>query len=471
MYWVREVVSMLPKIFGLGCLKQAIFAPDEEIEKILKTPTPREISKEKARADLAAKADAARRQVLLQALVAAQSSPEEDHAFHLELLQRSGVTLGEDDASFLEEMRRRTDGWTSRAVLPLDMNEFWTHAMTAATTHSLKSDSGPGPSRAASVQKVRSKAGIEAWLVEDYAVPLIAVELAFKGGASQDPKGKPGLASLLAGLLDEGAGQYDLRAFHAVLDDYAIEISFSADRDILTGRMQTLARHADKAFELLRLCVNEARLDDEPFERVKSQIAAGLKSEINDPDYAASRAFRTYAYPGHPYGAPVRGELETLDRLTQADLKAMRQAMFSRDSLKIAAVGAIDAATLAAHVDAVFSALPANGTLIEVPDVTVAGLGTLHVIDLDIPQSTIRFGRQGIRRKDPDFIAATVVNHVLGGGIFSARLFREVREKRGLAYSVYSQLVTFDHGAMLSGGTSTKNERAAELMQVIKHEI
>ncbi|MGA3302032.1 MAG: pitrilysin family protein [Methylovirgula sp.] len=343
--------------------------------------------------------------------------------------------------------------------------------MTAAATHSLKSDPDAGPSRAASVQKVLSKAGIEAWLVEDYAVPLIAVEFAFKGGASQDPKGKPGLASLLAGVLDEGAGPYDSRAFHAVLDDYAIEISFSADRDILTGRMQTLARHADKAFELLRLCVNEARLDDEPFERVKSQIAAGLKSEINDPDYAASRVFRQHAYPDHPYGAPVRGDLATLDRLSQSDLKAMRSATFSRDGLKIAAVGAIDAASLASHVDAVFGALPAKGTLVSVPEITVAGLGTLHVIDLDIPQSTIRFGRQGITRRDPDFIAATVVNHVLGGGIFSARLFREVREKRGLAYSVYSQLVTFDHGAMLSGGTSTKNERAAESMEVIKHEI
>jgi zinc protease len=342
--------------------------------------------------------------------------------------------------------------------------------MTAS--RSLKSDvSSAEPSRAASVQKVKSKSGIEAWLVEDYSVPLIAMEFAFKGGASQDPAGKPGVASLLAGLLDEGAGPYDSHAFHAVLDDYALEISFSADRDILSGHMQTLARHADKAFELLRLCVNDARLDDEPIERVKSQIAAGLKREINDPDYAASRVFRTQAYPGHPYGAPVRGELETLESLTQADLKAMRTASFARNGLKIAVVGAIDAATLARHIDEVFSALPAKATLIEVPNVAVAGVGTLHVIDLDVPQSTIRFGRQGLMRTDADFIPATVVNHVLGGGVFSARLFREVREKRGLAYSVYSQLVTFDHGAMLSGGTSTKNERAAESMEVIKHEI
>ncbi|MGB8279215.1 MAG: pitrilysin family protein [Methylovirgula sp.] len=331
--------------------------------------------------------------------------------------------------------------------------------------------SSEAPSRAAAVQKIVSKTGVEVWLVEDYAVPLVALEFAFKGGAAQDPAGRPGVASLLAGLLDEGAGPYDSNAFHRVLDDYALEISFSADRDILTGRMQTLARHTDKAFELLRLCINEARLDDEPFERVKSQIAAGLKREINDPDYAASRAFRNFAYPHHPYGAPIRGNLETLPSLTQADLIAMRASGFSRDGLKIAAVGAIDADALTKHIDDVFGALPEKATLVAVPDVDVAGIGTLHVVDLDIPQSTIRFGRQGIARKDPDFIAATVVNHVLGGGVFSARLFREVREKRGLAYSAYSQLVTYDHGAMFVGSTSTKNERAAESMEVIGNEI
>lgn len=330
---------------------------------------------------------------------------------------------------------------------------------------------GASPSRAAAVQKIVSKGGIEAWLVEDYAVPLVALEFAFKGGASQDPAGKPGVASLLAGLLDEGAGSYDSHAFHRVLDDYALEISFSADRDILTGRMQTLARHTDKAFELLRLCINEARLDDEPFERVKSQITAGLKREINDPDYAALRAFRDNAYPSHPYGAPVRGDLASLSSLTQADLIAMRAATFGRDGLKIAAVGAIDAATLSRHIDDVFGALPEKASLAAIADTSVAGVGGLHVVDLDIPQSTIRFGRQGLGRKDPDFVPATVVNHVLGGGVFSARLFREVREKRGLAYSAYSQLVTFDHGAMLVGSTSTKNERAAEAMEVVSNEI
>ena len=327
------------------------------------------------------------------------------------------------------------------------------------------------PSRASTVQKVVSKGGVEAWLVEDYAVPLIALEFAFKGGATQDPIGKPGAATLLSGLLDEGAGAYDSEGFHRALDEDAIEMSFSADRDILTGRMQSLSRNSARAFALLQLAVTEARLDADSFERVVSQIAAGLKRESNDPDFVAGRSFRALAYPNHPYGLPVRGELSTLPTLTRANLIEMRAATFARDHLKIAAVGAIDAATLAGHLDDVFGRLPEKASLNLVAPGAFSGTGTRHVDPIDVPQSTIRFGREGLARRDPDFIPAMVVNHILGGGIFSARLFREVREKRGLAYSVYSQLVTYDHAAMFYGGTSTKNERAAESMAVIEKEI
>jgi zinc protease len=346
----------------------------------------------------------------------------------------------------------------SEIVSPLDK-----HMSALAATEA--------PSRASTVQKVVSKAGIETWLVEDYAIPLIALEFAFKGGAAQDPIGKPGAAALLAGLIDEGAGPYDSEGFHRALEEHAIEMSFSADRDVLIGRTQSLARNLARAFTLLRLAVTQARLDAEPFERVMNQIAAGLRREANDPDFVAGRNFRALAYPHHPYGLPVRGELATLPALTRDNLIDMRAAMFARDNLKIAAVGAIDAATLASHIDEVFGELPEKARLNPVAPAAFSGVDTRHVVPIDVPQSTIRFGREGIARKDPDFIAATVVNHILGGGIFSARLFREVREKRGLAYSVYSQLVAHDQAAMFTGSTSTKNERAAESLAVIEKEI
>jgi zinc protease len=326
-------------------------------------------------------------------------------------------------------------------------------------------------SRAGRVQRVFSPGGIEAWLVEDHAVPLVALEFSISGGASQDAPERPGIATLLAGLLDEGAGSYDAEAFHRALDDKAIHLSFSADRDHFSGHMQTLERNTDAAFDLLRLALNEARLDAEPMERVREQMAAALKRDLNDPEAMANRAFRAAAFPDHPYGRAVRGELGTLASITRADLDDLRTRAFARATLKIAVVGAIDAATLARHLDEVFGAWPELPELSTVPATSIANLGTRKVIALDVPQTTIRFGRPGIHRRDPEFMPAMVVNYILGGGGLTTRLFHEVREKRGLAYSVYSQIQSFDRAAMLAGSTSTKNERAAESLAVIESEI
>lgn len=326
-------------------------------------------------------------------------------------------------------------------------------------------------SRAARVQHVRSPGGITAWLVEDYAVPLVALDFAMGGGAAQDPAGKAGATNLLASLLDEGAGPYDAQAFHQAIDDLAMHLSFGADRDHLSGHLMTLTRNLDKAFELLRLAVCEPRLDADPIARVRGQLAAGLRRELNDPDSMAARALRKASFPDHVYGLPVRGDLVSLDVIVRDDLVALLKTIVSREKLVVAAVGAIDAATLAAKLDLVFGALPAKSTLSETPAVTLSNVGETIIETLDIPQTTIRFARPGLARKDPDYVAATVVNHILGGGAFTARLFREVREKRGLAYSVYSHLQTFDRAAMVMGGTSTKNERAKESLDVIQHEI
>lgn len=327
------------------------------------------------------------------------------------------------------------------------------------------------PSRAARVQTIEAPGEIKAWLVEDYAVPLVALDFAFLGGASRDPHDKEGAVAMLASLLDEGAGSLDAEAFQRALDDKAIEISFSADRDFLHGRMKTLTRHVDAAFELLRLAVTQPRLDADAIERMRAQMSATLKRESKDPDALVGKAWRETAYPGHPYGRAARGTLESLPRIERPDLDRLHRAMMARDGLTIAAVGAIDAERLSILLARTFEALPVQGALQPTPDVAPKGLGERKLVDLDVPQATIRFGLPGIERHDPEHMAGVVVNHILGGGVFSARLFKEVREKRGLAYSVHTQLVTHLHAAVFSGGTSTKNERAAESLAVIEEEI
>ncbi len=322
------------------------------------------------------------------------------------------------------------------------------------------------------VRELVSPRGVRFWLVEDYAVPLVSLEFAFRGGAAQDLAGAAGAATLLAGLLDEGAGDLDDQAFQQALDEKAIEISFHCERDHIGGRMRTLQRHLDRAGELLRLCVDAPRLDAAPFERVREQMNAQLRHEANDPAAMAGRAWRARVFPGHAYGLPTHGTHESLARIERDELKALVRRLVTRGALHIGVVGAIDEARAAKLVDEVFADLPAGGDLEAVAEAPFAGLGGIEVIDLDVPQSTIRFGRPAVKRQDPDYIASIVLAHVLGGGTgLSSRLFREVREKRGLAYSVSASVSSFDHASYLYGGTTTKNERANESLDVIRGEI
>ncbi len=239
----------------------------------------------------------------------------------------------------------------------------------------------------------------------------------------------------------------------------------------ISGHVQTLSKNTGKAFELLKIALIDAHLAEADVARVRSQLVAELKRDQNEPDSMAARAFREAAFPGHPYGRPVRGELSSIETLSRPDLVALRERLFAKQDLKIAVVGAIDAQTLSDHLDATFGAFALANDLSPVAPVEIAHVGTRKVIPLDIPQTTIRFGRPGVSKRDPDYFAVVVANHILGGGSFTARLFHEVREKRGMAYSVYSQLNEYEQCPMLIGAAATKNERAGEALKLIEEEV
>jgi zinc protease len=329
----------------------------------------------------------------------------------------------------------------------------------------------PLAAHATTIQRVVSPGGIEAWLVQDPSVPLIAFDFSFRGGANQDPVDKPGVATMTASLLDEGAGEYDSRSFHERIEAKAIQLGFSANRDQTSGSLRTLSANQDEAFELLRLAITSAHFDAVDIERIRDQMLSGLRRETTSPNEMASRRWWSTAFPGHPYGRPVRGTLESIPTVAAADLKDYMRRVFARDTLKIAIVGDIDAATAGKFIDKVFGGLPAKGDLAAIPVVRPQGLGQKISIDLDVPQSVLMLGGVGIARNDPDFIAAFVVNHVLGGGSFSSRLYREVREVRGLAYSVFSTLVPLDHTALFMTGTATRADRTGQTLEVLQSEI
>lgn len=317
------------------------------------------------------------------------------------------------------------------------------------------------------IQEVRSDKGITAWLVEDYSVPIIAIKFRFDGGSTQDPAGKEGLGNLMTGLFDEGAGDLDSDAFQTKLDEAGAEMGFSESKDAVGGGMRMLADRQDEAFELLELAVEKPRFDQAPIDRIRSQIVSGIAANARDPETQASRKWAEAIYSTHPYARPDTGTEASLKTVTADDLRAFHKANFTRENLHVAVVGAIDAETLKKRLDEVFGELPEKAELLPVERVEPKLGQTVH-IEYPLPQTSLQLIYPGVQREAPDFLAAALLDHILGGGTFSSRLFDEVREKRGLAYSVSSALIDQEHSSSLVIGTATRSDRAAETLGVIR---
>jgi zinc protease len=325
---------------------------------------------------------------------------------------------------------------------------------------------------AAEIQEVTSPGGITAWLVEEQSIPMLAVEIYFRGGASLDPAGKEGLANLLSGLLDEGAGDLDSQAFQSRLEDLAISLSFNAGRDGFSGSMRTLTENTDEAFRLMRLSLTEPRFDLEPVERIRSQIVTGIRSREQNPRTIVGRSLFEKLYPDHPYGRPARGTPESVAAIEVDDLRNFVDRRFAKDNLIVGVVGDISAERLAGLLDQAFGDLPETAELGDaVPDIAPVARGGVEVIRRPIPQSVLMWAMPGIKRNDEDYFAAVLMNRVLGGGSFTSRLYTEVREKRGLAYSVYSAIVPYKHSGLVLGGVGTQNGQLAESLSLIQGEI
>lgn len=327
------------------------------------------------------------------------------------------------------------------------------------------------PASAMNIQTVKSPGGIEAWLVEDKSVPLVALRFAFSGGNTQDPVGKTGVAHFVSSMLDEGAGDLNSRAFQERMEELAMRMSFSDTRDTFFGSFQSLSENLEPASDLLKLALNAPRFDDDAVSRIRKQLMASLAYAAKDPQRIASKAWNAAAFPDHPYGLVTTGTAESLKTISADDLRNFVKTNFARDNLKVVAVGDIDTETLGKLLDKVFGDLPETASLREVPNISLPKGGKQEIIELDVPQSVAIFGLPGLARKDPDFIPAFVLNHILGGGGFSSKLMEEVREKRGLAYSVYSYLNPLDRSAVMQGSVATKNEAIAESLSVIRTEL
>lgn len=330
----------------------------------------------------------------------------------------------------------------------------------------------PASASAFTIQEVTSPGGIKAWLVEEKAIPLMAMNFSFRSGSAQDPEGKDGVSTFLTGMLDEGAGNMLSEDFQKKKEELAFRMSFSTSDDFFEGSFQTLSKNREQSLDLLRLAITSPRFDSEPLERMRRQFLVSVQDKKQDPQSIAWQAWFEQILPGDPYARRMSGTEETMQAITADDLRAAHRRIFNRDNLQVAVVGDITAAELGPLLDKVFGGLPEKAPPQPALPPAKPSMGPkLKIIDRDMPQSVIVFGHEGILRSDPDFIPAFVMAEILSGSGLTSRLSEEIREKRGLTYGVSFDLSPSTRTGFYLGFLQTKNETAGEALDVARQVI
>ncbi|MGB3315226.1 MAG: pitrilysin family protein [Albidovulum sp.] len=325
------------------------------------------------------------------------------------------------------------------------------------------------PASAVDIREVTSPGGIKAWLVEEHSIPFTALELRFKGGTSLDRPDRRGATLLMMAMLEEGSGDLDSQGFAGARDALAAEFSFDASDDTVSVSARMLSENRNAALALLKTALTDPRFDPDAVERVRAQVVSIIQSDATDPNTIAARSFDEQAFGAHPYGSSRNGTLDSMAAISRDDLFDAHKAVMTRDRVYVSAVGDITEAELGALLDTLLGDLPATGAAMP-PAATNSLTGGVTVIDYSSPQSVVIFGHEGIKRDDPDFFAAYLLNQTLGGAGFGARLMEEVREKRGLTYGINTYLAPMDLAETWQGGFASANEKVAEAIEVVRAE-
>lgn len=309
--------------------------------------------------------------------------------------------------------------------------------------------------------------GARVYFVESHELPILDIQVDFAAGSAYDPKDKAGLAGLTLGLLDTGAGGLDEEKIAGRLVDIGARMGGSTDLDRAGLTLRTLSskKEREAAIDLLHTVLQQPVFPAEVLEREKARAIAGIREADTRPASIAAKRFSAALYPDHPYGQ--NATVDSVTRIARDDLVAFYQAHYGARRAVISIIGDLSRA----EAEAVAARL-ADGLPQAPPDAGLPEVGQPAREMLRIPhpasQAHILLGLPGVRRGDPDYFPLLVGNYILGGGGFVSRLTKEVREKRGYAYSVYSYFQPMKQPGPFQIGLQTKREQAGDALKVVE---
>jgi len=318
-------------------------------------------------------------------------------------------------------------------------------------------------------QALESEKGIKFWLIEDNSLPLISLSFLFKGGSILDPDGNEGVTNLMTSLLDEGTESFSSSEFKLSMKENGVKLSFSASKEKINGTFQVVRSQIQEGFWLLQESINKPTFPINEINKVKSQIEASIKIDESNVSNIASDKFNEFFFKEKKLKKKIKGNVDSLNKIKRSDIIKIYKKSITKNNLVIGISGQINAEQAKKYVDYVFGSLPVNEKRLSVDNLSELNKGT-KIIKMETPQTTVVFGQKGVSRKNKDYFAARIINYVLGGGGFQSRLYKEIREKKGLVYSVYSYLLPFEKTGIILGGFQTRNKTVNETIGKVKDE-
>ncbi|MEO0607763.1 MAG: pitrilysin family protein [Pseudomonadota bacterium] len=322
----------------------------------------------------------------------------------------------------------------------------------------------------ATIQQFTTPGGVSVWLVEEPSIPILSLRMAWQAGDANDPEGMEGLTNAMVYHMNEGAGDLEAQAFFKRMEELNMSFACGSSNESTYCNASMLTDNVEDSFEMIGLAYSAPRFDDGPFERYKREQEVSLQTRETNAGYLASRARAAALYPDHVYARETSAD--SLAAITQDAMRAQKDKLMVQEGMLVTAVGAISPEALAPLIDQAVAGLPQTSETVETDEVVLAAAAATPVaISLPQPQSLVTFAAPAMKREDPDFYTAVVLNYTFGGGGFESRLMKDLRVARGLTYGVRTSVSGDEKMQLWSGSGQTKNESAGEFIEGIKENM
>lgn len=324
------------------------------------------------------------------------------------------------------------------------------------------------PASALNIETWKTKNGVEVLFVETHALPMLDVRLNFKAGSARDDE-KYGISSLVNGLLVEGSADLTAEQVAEGFESVGAQLGHDSLRDMAWLSLRTLTDKEilEQVGDLFALVAAQPSFPDKAIERDRKAMLVNLENRKKEIDPVAEDAFFIALYDDHPYAVAKEGTRETLEGINRTDLKTFHERYYSAANATLALVGDLTLSQAKAYAERLTARLKPGKKAVDLPVKGFPEQGKTIRIPFKTTQAHLMVGQPVMSRKDPDYYALYLGNHVLGGGGFNSRLMKEIRSKRGLVYSVYSYFIPMDKSGPFQMALQTKKSQAGEALQIL----